>query len=143
MYVKICFYLFFISCRSNDRPALGISWFNSSICSVVVFREYEIFFLPYQCQCRCGQCGCCLFRCGLCGLHESVLCEPELKVFSVLLKISKKLWKKIDTACKLHICCLGPKILQNLHYRFNHYYSGQIYSGDFTKLCGLLRIYEF
>ena len=30
----------------------------------------------------------------------------------------------------------------NLHRRFDCYYLGQIYSGDFAKICGLLRIYE-
>ena len=32
--------------------------------------------------------------------------------------------------------------MQNLQRRFNCYYIGQIYGGDFAKLCGLLRIYE-
>ena len=30
----------------------------------------------------------------------------------------------------------------NLHRRFDCYYLGQIYSRDFAKICGLLRIYE-
>ena len=32
--------------------------------------------------------------------------------------------------------------MRNLHRRFNRYYIGQIYGGDFAKICGLLRIYE-
>ena len=32
--------------------------------------------------------------------------------------------------------------MQNLHRRFDRYYIGQIYGGDFAKICGLLRIYE-
>ena len=32
--------------------------------------------------------------------------------------------------------------MRNLHGRFDRYYIGQIYSGDFAKICGLLRIYE-
>ena len=36
----------------------------------------------------------------------------------------------------------GHKILRNLHRRFDCYYIGQIYGGDFAKFCGLLRIYE-
>ena len=36
----------------------------------------------------------------------------------------------------------GHKILPNLHRRFDRYYIRQIYSGDFAKFCGLLRIYE-
>ena len=34
-------------------------------------------------------------------------------------------------------------MFQNLHQRFDRYYIGQIYGGDFAKCCGLLRIYEF
>ena len=32
--------------------------------------------------------------------------------------------------------------MRNLHSRFDWHYIGQIYSGDFAKFCGLLRIYE-
>ena len=37
---------------------------------------------------------------------------------------------------------LGHKVLRNLNCRFDRYYIGQIYSGDFAKFFGLLRIYE-
>ena len=54
-----------------------------------------------------------------------------------------------DTAYMLNIsrnsCRIfweGHKILQNLYHRFDRYYIGQIYDGDFAKNCGLLRIYE-
>ena len=43
---------------------------------------------------------------------------------------------------KVHIFWEGHKILRNLHRRFDQYYIGQIYSGDFAKFGGLLRIYE-
>ena len=43
---------------------------------------------------------------------------------------------------KVHIFWEGHKILRNIHYRFDRYYIGQIYGGDFTEFCGLLRIYE-
>ena len=33
-------------------------------------------------------------------------------------------------------------MLRNLHRRFDRYYIGQIYCGDFAKICGLLKIYE-
>ena len=36
----------------------------------------------------------------------------------------------------------GHKILQNIYWRFDWRYIEQIYSGDFPKFCGLLRIYE-
>ena len=36
----------------------------------------------------------------------------------------------------------GHKILQNLHRRIDGDYIWQICGGDFTKFCGLLRIYE-
>ena len=32
--------------------------------------------------------------------------------------------------------------MQNLHCRFVLCSNGQIYGGDFAKICGLLRIYE-
>ena len=32
--------------------------------------------------------------------------------------------------------------VKRLHRRFDCYYIGQIYGGDFAKICGLLRIYE-
>ena len=32
--------------------------------------------------------------------------------------------------------------MQNLHCSFDRYYIVQIYSGDFSKFCGLIRIYE-
>ena len=43
---------------------------------------------------------------------------------------------------KVHIFWEAHKILQNLHCRFDCHYIGQIYDGDFAKICGLLRIYE-
>ena len=43
---------------------------------------------------------------------------------------------------KVHIFWEGHKILRNLHRRFDWHYIGQIYSEDFKKFCGLLRIYE-
>ena len=38
--------------------------------------------------------------------------------------------------------CEISTILRNLPRRFDHYYLGQIYGGDFAKLFGLVRIYE-
>ena len=32
--------------------------------------------------------------------------------------------------------------MRNLHLTFDWHYIGQKYGGDFTKFCGLLRIYE-
>ena len=43
---------------------------------------------------------------------------------------------------KVHIFWEGHKIFRNLQRRFDWHYIGQIYSGDFAKFCGLLRIYE-
>ena len=43
---------------------------------------------------------------------------------------------------KVYIFWEGHKVLRNLHHRFDLYYIGQIYSGDFAKICSLLRIYE-
>ena len=44
---------------------------------------------------------------------------------------------------KVYIFLEGHKILRNIHRRFDRYYKGQIYVGDFAKICYLLRIYEF
>ena len=35
---------------------------------------------------------------------------------------------------KVHIFWEGHKILKNLHRRFDRYYIGQIYGGDFAKI---------
>ena len=43
---------------------------------------------------------------------------------------------------KVHLFWEGHKILRNLHLRFDWHYIGQIYSRDFAKFFGLLRIYE-
>ena len=58
------------------------------------------------------------------------------------------LWKKITNnmafyLSKDHIFWEGHKILQNQHRRFDRYYIGQIYSEDFAKKFGLLRIMNF
>ena len=49
---------------------------------------------------------------------------------------------KYTQVSKVHIFWEGHKILQNLHRRCDWHYIGQIFSGDFTKCCGLLRICE-
>ena len=46
------------------------------------------------------------------------------------------------TYFKVHIFWEGHKILRKLHLRFVLCSNCQIYSGDFAKFCGLLRIYE-
>ena len=43
---------------------------------------------------------------------------------------------------KVHTFWEGHIILQNLRLRLDRYYIGQIYGGDFAKICGMLRIYE-
>ena len=43
---------------------------------------------------------------------------------------------------KVHIFWDDHKILRNLHRRFDCYYIGKNYRGDFAKFYGLLRIYE-
>ena len=43
---------------------------------------------------------------------------------------------------KVHIFLESHKILRNLHGRFDWHYIGQMYTGDFSKFCGFLRIYE-
>ena len=43
---------------------------------------------------------------------------------------------------KVHIFWEGHKMLRNLYRRFDLHYIGQIYGGDFSTFCGLLRICE-
>ena len=43
---------------------------------------------------------------------------------------------------KVHIFWEGHKILRNVHCNFVQYSNGQIYSGDFSKFFGFLRIHE-
>ena len=43
---------------------------------------------------------------------------------------------------KVHIFWEGHKILQNFHQLFVLCIVSQIIGGDFSKFCGLLRIYE-
>ena len=56
----------------------------------------------------------------------------------------QKIWRHLPLSfdIKVHIFWEGHKILQNLHCRFVLCRNGQIYSGEITKFCGLLRIYE-
>ena len=49
----------------------------------------------------------------------------------------------IEQYNKVHIFWEGHKFLQNLHQLFVLCSASQIIGGDFTKLCGFLRIYEF
>ena len=57
---------------------------------------------------------------------------------------TQALWKTIPKlrVVKVYVFWEDQKILQNLQQRFECYYKGQIYGGDFAKFCGLLRIYE-
>ena len=50
--------------------------------------------------------------------------------------------KSIFFLCKVHIFWEGHKILRNLYQLFVLCTASQIIGGDFTKFCGLLRIYE-
>ena len=50
--------------------------------------------------------------------------------------------KNLPGSIKVHIFSEVHKILWNLHCRFERYYIEQIYSGNFAKIYGLLRIYE-
>ena len=48
----------------------------------------------------------------------------------------------MNTYTKVHMFWEGHKILRNLHLRFVLCSASQIYSGDFSKFCGLLSIYK-
>ena len=51
----------------------------------------------------------------------------------MLINYFKRHFQSFQTKCKVHIFGEGHKILQNLHRRFDDYYIGQVYCGDFEK----------
>ena len=53
-----------------------------------------------------------------------------------------KYTRKTLSSFKVHKFWEGHKILWNLHHTFYWHYIGQIYGGNFSKFCGLLRIYD-
>ena len=74
------------------------------------------------------------------GILQTFLIWSELKIVVVLIFLS--FYLSSDHVDKVHIFWEGHKILQNLQCRFDWHYIGQIYGGDYSKFCGLLRIYE-
>ena len=74
--------------------------------------------------------------------HNKVLLIFSYYHFLRLWQKSAKQKSLVFWNIKVQIFYEGHKILRNLHRRFDRYYIGQIYGGDFAKLCGLLRIYE-
>ena len=68
--------------------------------------------------------------------------EWEISIFWEQSDFSKKILTQTRQTFKVHIFWEGHKFLRNFHRRFDPYYIGQIYGGDFAKICGLLRIYE-
>ena len=89
--------------------------------------------------------SCAIWNCVylLCGIFD------QLKVSIRTCRINKKQIEvkigklaKSSLPFKVHIFWEGHKNLRNLHCRFGWHYIGQIYGGDFSKFCGLLRIYE-
>ena len=93
------------------------------------------------------------------GVMKGVIIQPqsERKTLSMFFRVHHVCWVLSSkfmnisisgqeglSPCffKVHIFWEGHKILQNFHRRFDHYFIGQIYGGDFAKICGLLRLYE-
>ena len=82
----------------------------------------------------------------LLALHHNGLTfflEEHYKV-QIFWKGLKNLKKNLPLCfdVKVHIFWEGHKFLRNLHRRFVLCSNGQIYGGDFSKFCFLLRIYE-
>ena len=68
--------------------------------------------------------------------------ENTFQDSSIFILHHKSWWMvNYNAFTKVHIFWEGHKILRNLHRRFDRYYEGQIYGGDFAKFCGLLIIY--
>ena len=68
--------------------------------------------------------------------------STESMVYVLVVFRTKNLGFCSNFEFKVHIFWEGHKIWWNLHPRFDCYYIGQIYRGDFTKFCGPLWIYE-
>ena len=66
--------------------------------------------------------------------HVAIRGEPNY--------IFKTIWIGSLFYAKVHIFGKGHKIFRNLHQLFVLCTASQIIGGDFTKFCGLLRIYE-
>ena len=75
-----------------------------------------------------------------CGLVDAKIRASD-KDLPVLLSTYNKHTSDLNVV-KVRTFWEGHKILRYLHCRFDLYYTGQIYGGDFAKICGLLRIYE-
>ena len=60
--------------------------------------------------------------------------------FRKILNHCFKIWG--ENQIKLRFCENATKCLRNHHLRFVPCSASQIYGGDFTKFCGLHRIYE-
>jgi hypothetical protein len=78
------------------------------------------------------------------GYMKFQVCLKEVNInICILFELVNNLkGPRIFLLRKVHIFREGHKILRTLHRRFDRYYIEQIYSGDFAKFCGLLRIYE-
>ena len=61
---------------------------------------------------------------------------------SMIFSVRTTYLPQLVNVVKVHIFWEGHKILRNLHPRFVLCSASQIYSEDFAKFCGLLRIYE-
>ena len=101
-----------------------------SYCCFMLYSSTYLFLPLTACYLR-----------GFCAYERTTLCTFNFLyaytfLHQVLQYAQSQILVKIRFSGKVH------KILRNLHRRFDRYYIGQIYSGDFAKICGLLRIYE-
>ena len=85
--------------------------------------------------------------------HSRIFCLFLYTPIICIYMCRAEVWKSLQYSChgifwkkrlssKVHIFWEGHNILRNLHRRFVLCSNGQIYSGDFAKFCGLLRIYQ-
>ena len=89
------------------------------------------------------QTKCFFFFFKLLGWKKTNILLQHHNKHSVLLRIF--FWftvKPLRARSKVHIFWEGCKILRNLHQLFVLYAASQIFGGDFTKFCGLLRIHK-
>ena len=77
-------------------------------------------------------------------IRKSKYFDDILLKYDLVWLIPKALYSTRTLSIVKFICIFweGHKVLRNLHQRFLLCRNGQIYDGDFTKFCGLLRMYE-
>ena len=101
-----------------------------SYCCFMLYSSTYLFLPLTACYLR-----------GFCAYERTTLCTFNfLYAYTFLHQVLQ--YAQSQILVKIRFSGKVRKILRNLDRRFDRYYIGQIYSGDFAKICGLLRIYK-